>query len=240
MHQDLQNPSSIKGMEPPPSRSNNTKDNATTNHQSSTTIAVAIAGTVVIGTFGLMAPFVSGLRHKVFLPYMATPKYKVRAALQHAMAVPSRVVQPCRFLDLGSGDGEAVYQAVQEPTLDQAVGIELNPTLFGIASLRRLTWTSDQRRRSRFLCHSFWDHSLTDYSIIMIFGVPPLMKDLSDKIHRECKAGTVILSYRFPLPLEKETDDKERMLTMLRHEDEMFTYVLASDGAPKDDSERSR
>jgi hypothetical protein len=218
----------------------------------STSIALAIAGTVVLGTIGLMAPFVSGLRHKFYLPYMATPKDKVRKALQHAVTnhvtsascstaqVSHSRILPRKFLDLGSGDGEAVYQAVQITSpvaLDLAVGVELNPTLYTIASLRRLTWTSSQRRRSLFLCGSFWKHPLRPYSVVMIFGVPPLMSDLSDKIHRECEPGTVVLSYRFPLPPAGDsvvqvqpgqgTGTKEVTTTVLvRQEDEMFTYVL--------------
>lgn len=217
----------------------------------STSIALAIAGTVVLGTIGLMAPFVSGLRHKFYLPYMATPKEKVRKALQHAVtnhvpgascstAPSSRRIRPRKFLDLGSGDGEAVYQAVQitsPAALDLAVGVELNRTLYTIASLRRLAWTSSQRRRSLFLCDSFWKHPLQSYSVVMIFGVPPLMRDLSDKIHRECEPGTVVLSYRFPLPPAGDSVVQDppgqgtgttaaATTVLVRQEDEMFTYVL--------------
>jgi hypothetical protein len=215
-----------------------------------TTIALAIAGTVIVGTIGLIAPFVSGLRHKLYLPYMATPKDKVRKALQYAVtnhicsssaSKGGRKHRPRKFLDLGSGDGEAVYQAVQitsPAALDQAVGVELNPTLFAIASLRRLAWTSSQRRRSLFVCDSFWNHPLQPYSIVMIFGVPPLMSDLSHKIHTECELGTIVLSYRFPLPPVDGIDSSHQnrvdtvvAATLVQQEDEMFTYVLEEKSA---------
>jgi hypothetical protein len=235
----------------PPKKDDPNDDDYRQHGGGSSSIALAIAGTVVLGTIGLMAPFVSGLRHKFYLPYMATPKEKVRQALQHAVTnhVPSvscstaqsnRRIRPRKFLDLGSGDGEAVYQAVQitsPAALDLAVGVELNPTLYTIASLRRLTWTRSQRRRSLFLCDSFWKHPLQPYSVVMIFGVPPLMRDLSDKIHRECEPGTVVLSYRFPLPPAGDSVIQEQSgqgtgtratatTVQVRQEDEMFTCVL--------------
>ncbi|KAL3945876.1 MAG: hypothetical protein SGBAC_000027 [Bacillariaceae sp.] len=94
-------------------------------------IAGAIFGTIVIGIFGLKAPFVFT---KSRLPYMATPGTKIRKALQHL----SKEKTPRIFVDLGSGDGEAVYQAAKLGYT--AVGIELNFTM----------------------CHDVWGDSLDE------------------------------------------------------------------------------
>ena len=78
-------------------------------------ISTSVVGTVMIFTLPfIVMPFVSGQT----LPYMATPKRKIIQALtfiqqhqrQRSMIKHTKVRQ---FLDLGSGDGETVYQALQ-------------------------------------------------------------------------------------------------------------------------------
>jgi hypothetical protein len=43
----------------------------------------------------------------------------------------------------------------------------------------------------------------------MIFGVKPLMVSISQKLARECRDGTHVLAYRFPLPLAGEEDPND-------------------------------
>ena len=80
-----------------------------------------MAGSTVLGTLALTAPFVLS---RPPLPYMATPGHKIKHALEFIQTKPGRK-QPGVFVDLGSGDGEGVYQAVRMG-YQQAVGIELN------------------------------------------------------------------------------------------------------------------
>ena len=238
----------------------------TTDHSATTTssspnsksyVGVAIVGTTIVGTLVLTAPFVLQYTRSP-LPYMATPKQKVRKALQfvatrtmatrnpkHAVAIPpnqqhqqQHTKKECyhyNFVDLGSGDGEAVYQALQQRhpfTYHQATGIELNSTLWALSQLRRwLVWGVEKRRRSSFFCRDMFTYpvcspparrqsshengaeSTTIHSTtVMIFGVKPLMTAISQKLARECVEGTHILAYRFPLPLlessyENDTDE---------------------------------
>ena len=181
----------------------------------------------VMGTLGLMAPFVFMNLFRSPLPFMATPGHKVYRALCHIRRQEAKqqhqqqhkstttamrqtpppslsqttLSQPTTlFVDLGSGDGEAVYQALQAG-YTQAIGIELNWTLYMLSQMRRwFFWTTDERRRSRFLWNDFLNYHVGLADAVMIFGVTPLMKPLSEKLARECKAGTYVLSYRFVLP----------------------------------------
>lgn len=174
-------------------------------------IAMLYFGGTVGIICGLTAPFVFT---KTILPWMATPKYKVEAALrfclqkrqQHhrrqqrqqmrhqkiiaettvtadsiptssvsattltssleplsspsvsALASKSQRRRPV-FVDLGSGDGEAVKQAAKLGFY--AVGIELNWTMWFVSSVRRLLFfTTEERERSRILYGNMFDHSL--------------------------------------------------------------------------------
>jgi hypothetical protein len=197
-------------------------DNSSTksiDSQNGTLVAGMIAGTTVFGIMALTAPFVFlPSKSSIVLPYMATPAAKLKNALtflqqrQSAAKSSSGTTSSRSFLDLGSGDGEAVYQAVQimqgdrSPVYQKATGIELNPTLFIISSIRRLFWTADQKSRSSFECLDFWSqvahNRIAHADTILIFGVQPLMLPLSKTLASTCRPGTFILSYRFQLPIE--------------------------------------
>jgi Histone methylation protein DOT1 len=190
--------------------------------------ASMVAGTTVFGTIALTAPFVLS---RSPLPYMATPSRKVRRALEY---LKQNGHSCCTFVDLGSGDGEAVYQATQVG-YQRAIGIELNYTLALLAKFRRrFFWTADQRSRSMFLTNDLFQYNLQSADTVMIFGVKPLMLQLSQKLNRECRPGTHVLSYRFQLPYvtadrAKGADD-DLLLTaeIVYDEEEMTIYRIAA------------
>lgn len=158
--------------------------------------AVASVGLFMGLTLSLTAPFIV---LKTPLPYMATPKRKLARALSTVRRRSSS--DGGVFVDLGSGDGEAVYQAARLGW--KAVGYELNWTLWLLAQGRRyLCW--DRSLRTEFRRADFFQSRLpANTTAVMIFGVTPLMRPLSEKLAVECAAGTHILSYRFLLPTQE-------------------------------------
>lgn len=116
---------------------------------------------------GFTAPFVF-VRSP--LPYMATPGPKIRHALQY---LNKGNTKNNVFVDLGSGDGEAVYQAARLGY--RAIGIELNFTMWAFSSVRRqLFWSASEKANSTLLWKNFFHYSLKDANTVMIFGVTPL------------------------------------------------------------------
>ena len=108
-----------------------------------------IVGSSICIILGFTAPFVF-VRSP--LPYMATPGLKIRRALQFLDKAkdPERNI----FVDLGSGDGEAVYQAARLGY--RAIGIELNFTMWCFSSLRRqIFWTKEEKANSKILWRNF-------------------------------------------------------------------------------------
>lgn len=179
-------------------------------------LGLAIASGVVLGTLGLTAPFVLA---RTPLPYMATPSVKIRRALEFLQTQPGH--RSGKFVDLGSGDGQAVRQALQAG-YRSAVGIELNSTLYLIAQGRRLFWA--ERNRASFVWGDLFGYSLASADTVFIFGVQPLMADISYKIARECQPSTMVLAYRFPLPVAHETDQLLVKAELIYDEDEMRIY----------------
>eukprot|EP00536_Pseudo-nitzschia_multiseries_P002583 jgi/Psemu1/183731/e_gw1.34.66.1 len=107
---------------------------------------------------------------------------------------------PPVFVDLGSGDGQAVYEAAKLGY--RAVGIEFNWTLWALSSFRRqFFWSLDAKRRSQFLLQDFSNYNLKDADTVMIFAVPRTMPILGQKIQSECSPGTNVMAYRFEMPL---------------------------------------
>jgi hypothetical protein len=207
------------------------------------TTALCVAATVVgaIGTVTLpfiVMPWVRGQN----LPYMATPKGKLQKAfsflLLNRQRSRSNCVRGCqRFVDLGSGDGETVYQALQVKTssssrvknalysgsgverqqffFSHCTGIELNSTLYMWSCVRRVFWARDAQKRSRFLCRNLFhpgNHLLEEATTVFIFGIPSLMTPVSQLLRRNCRPGTFIICYRFPLPvIYKESEENVEM-----------------------------
>ena len=105
-----------------------------------------------------------------------------------------------RLTDLGSGDGEVVVQAASEGMA--ASGFELNPSLVAISKLR---WalarvSAAPGGSARFVIGNLLEAPIGGEDVIMVFGVPPLMPLVADKLAKEAKDGSLVFCHRFPLP----------------------------------------
>lgn len=145
------------------------------------------------------------------LPYMHTPRKKLDLLFQEllsrhgaaAKASSPRAPPPKRFIDLGSGLGEAVIEAHKHGF--EAQGVELNPTLFLMSSLNALRQAGPlafvQQPRLGFALANMWSVQLQDYDVIMAYGVQSSMARLTQKMANEAKHGAVVVLYRFRLDL---------------------------------------
>jgi len=202
---------------------------------------------------------------------MATPRHKIEKALEfiatrsqrrsleganasaanrpqnctnvhHAgnLTIPHHHHRP-NFVDLGSGDGTAILTAASLGY--NAIGFELNPTLWLLSSLRRIFSTNlSMRYNSRFIWGDMFHNDIAKLSLrnadcVMIFGVNSLMPQIAEMVQREChRPGCLIMSYRFRVPLllhssvEKNIDTKRVVggvdATMIYDEEEMRIYEL--------------
>lgn len=105
-------------------------------------------------------------------------------------------------IDLGSGDGRLLLESVKRGAA--VIGYELNPILVWISRYRLRAY----RSRSRLFRQDLLQADLSQATIIFIFGIGPLMPKLSEKIRKECKTGTKIVSFAFELPAMKPVQTK--------------------------------
>ena len=241
-------------------------------------IALGLIGGSFVTIMALTTPFIT-MQLKSSLPYMSTPRQKVEKALNFlskrntrmiennnnlkckdidtTTTIPRHTAEPAHqkqlnFVDLGSGDGTAVLAASSLKW--RAIGIEMNPTLWLLSSIRRLlTNNKETRTNCQFKLGDMFNASISQTSLqnancTMIFGVAPLMPRIANLIERECQPGRWIMSYRFRVPLAKngsiDDDDDDEVknkkgggihASLIYNEEEMRIYELHSDDTKQED-----
>ncbi|MEO7617729.1 MAG: hypothetical protein ABIS59_02710 [Candidatus Saccharibacteria bacterium] len=101
------------------------------------------------------------------------------------------------LLDLGSGDGRLLKAAAKRGY--HCIGYEINPFLYLVS--RVLTW----RERDLITIHlgDYWHITLPEADAIYVFLIDRYMKRLDQKLGRELRKPTVVVSYVFAIPDKK-------------------------------------
>ncbi len=94
--------------------------------------------------------------------------------------------------DLGSGDGRILIAAARVYGA-RAVGIEADPSRFIYSWLNILV--SGQVKRARVKFGNLFKKNISDATIVTLFLFRPANEKLKDKLLRELKPGTRIVSY---------------------------------------------
>ncbi|OGM26107.1 hypothetical protein A3D00_01815 [Candidatus Woesebacteria bacterium RIFCSPHIGHO2_02_FULL_38_9] len=128
-------------------------------------------------------------------PFVPIPTGKIEEILKLSKSKPAEKV-----VDLGSGDGRVVIAFARKGII--AHGYETNPILviwskfriqqLGLSGKAYIHWKS------------LWKADLSEFSLITVFGISTIMYKLKQKILKEAKAGTRIISYSYKFPNWKE------------------------------------
>lgn len=112
------------------------------------------------------------------------------------------------FIDVGSGDGRFVIWASKKGM--KSTGIEFNPflTLFS----RLVILLNRQSKNAVILNQNFKDHNYSDYNYVYLYIFPEHMDEISDKLFKELKPGSVIITntFNFKNPAYKPDREFER------------------------------
>jgi cyclopropane fatty-acyl-phospholipid synthase-like methyltransferase len=146
-------------------------------------IIVILLLLIFIITFGI--PVITGAQ------FAATSPSKVRK-----IAAKVKKFAGKKIVDLGSGDG-CIVLSLAEAGLE-AHGYEINPFLI---------WYSRKKIKQKGLeklayIHrkNYWQENLSDYDVVIIFGVPRRMKMFEKKLQDELKPGALVISNYFQFP----------------------------------------
>ncbi|XP_068683511.1 ATP synthase subunit C lysine N-methyltransferase-like [Montipora capricornis] len=156
-------------------------------------VVLGITGATALGIVLGTAPFVTPALRKICLPYVPATERQVTNIIK--MAKTSKR-QGSTMVDLGSGDGRVVFAAARHGY--QAHGYELNHWLVWYSKLRARL--QGLHKNATFSRADLWKVKLSNFDIVVIFGVAEMMPKLQEKLDVELKDDAQVLACRFPLP----------------------------------------
>jgi precorrin-6B methylase 2 len=126
---------------------------------------------------------------RINAPYVQTPPEVVLAMLEAA-----RVTREDIVYDLGCGDGRIVIEAARKYGA-RAVGIDLNPDRIKEAQANASSiGVSD---RVSFIQKDFFDADLGSATVVTLYLLPEVNRELLPRLLRALKPGTRIVSHAF-------------------------------------------
>ncbi len=146
----------------------------------------------------LIVALAFGLGAILGAPYLPVLKAEHEALLDLCDLKPGQTL-----LDLGSGDGRFLKSAAKRGY--RAIGYEINPFLYIISII--VTW----RERELIAIHlgDYWRTPLPQVEAIYVFLIRRYMAQLDQKLIKDIKSSTTVISYVFPIPnREPETVTK--------------------------------
>ena len=174
---------------------------------------IGLYTTIGIGSIALAfriaaIPFVTPALRKHTLPYVPATDKQIENVFKtirlikksDSLAKSSGGQSALTLIDLGSGDGRIVFEASKRGY--KAVGVELNFFLYLYSRFKALSFKS--KPRPVFQRANLWNVSLSNYDLIVLFGVQEMMNDLVVKLNKEMKNESTIITCRFPINDHKE------------------------------------
>jgi len=117
-----------------------------------------------------------------------------------------------KYVDLGSGDGRTLIAIAKAG--GEAHGFEFNPVMVLLSRWNIRRAGLDGKAFIHF--RSFWRADISQYSGVIVFGIPHIMRRLEKKLTKELPPGTPIASHVFKFPTLKE----------IEHENGVYLYKI--------------
>jgi len=179
----------------------------------------------IIAALIVVAIFLSMLISSIsFAPWVPSPKEYLRQILGIADIKPGE-----RFYDLGSGDGRAVICAAKDFGA-RATGIELSLPLFFSSTIKCLFSPG----KTNIILGNLFKRDFSDADVIYVYGTPQAMENrLREKIEKECKPGTRIVTFVFEFISWKPVKIELLPGKIFNNKDmAIMLYVLGSENSP--------
>ena len=156
-----------------------------------------VFGSAIPAIIGKGAPFVPTLQKTLDIVFdIALPKHLISESNVNSNDII--------VVDLGSGDGRVAIAAAKYGYA--AIGYEINPILVLYSKLKWYYHLFTNRinakeiGRASFHCKNIWSiKTLKDANVIFVYGLYPIMKELSAKIWNEGNDDVIVISYVFEM-----------------------------------------
>lgn len=138
---------------------------------------------ILYAVYGIMGDFFGA-------PYVPTNGKFVEEILEEANLKKGQI-----FIELGSGDGRVVREAVRKHEV-KGIGVEIHLLLIWYS---RIMSKIQKLKNIEFLQKNFFKVDLKKTDVLFLFLLPKTLIKLKDKILKECKKGTLIISHGFKI-----------------------------------------
>lgn len=153
-------------------------------------LITGIVGGTLVAMYAVATPFITPALRKVCLPFVPATTKQIENVVKMLQCRKGSLV------DIGSGDGRVVIAAAKEGFT--AVGYELNPWLVWYSRYR--AWREGVQGLASFHISDLWKVTFSQYSNVVVFGVPQMMPQLAKKLELELEDDARVIACRFPFP----------------------------------------
>ncbi len=115
--------------------------------------------------------------HKNGAPFVGNQMDVIESSLSFAELSSEDIL-----IDLGSGDGRAVFLAVQKYNVKKAIGYEISDLPFHISKIKKQISKQSIKERTFFYKEDILSSDILEASVIYLYLFPELLEKLSDKL----------------------------------------------------------
>lgn len=141
------------------------------------------------------------------------PWWRTNKKIAEAICKLAKVNSKDIVYDLGCGDSEVLLFAARKYN-SKGVGIEIDIPRLVISKLR--VFKNGMGKLVTIKGGNFFNHNLSEASIVNVYLVPRTLERLKPKFLRELKKGTRIVSYRYKINLPLIGEDKKNKLYLYK------------------------
>lgn len=147
----------------------------------------------------------------IFIPTLITGSSpvptspSVRATIMRVL--PTRLPDPqgSRIYDLGSGWGGMAITLAKKYPDREVVGIEVSPLPWLVSTLRQMVF---RQKNLKFMYGDFGRCDLSDAALVLCYLLPKPMVHLQEKLEKDLRAGSLIVSNTFAFHSWRPLDDQ--------------------------------
>lgn len=125
------------------------------------------------------------------VPFVPSSKERLDIMIELAGITPGQ-----KAVDLGSGNGQVVIEMAKLGAF--AFGYEIDPVLVE-KSLRNIK-QANLEGTAFVILTNYWDEPLDSFDVVTIYGITGIMERLEEKLRKELKPGTKVVSNFFTFP----------------------------------------
>ena len=125
-------------------------------------------------------------------PFVPTKQRIVEQMVESARLTDADVI-----VDLGSGDGRIIFEAVRTSGC-RGLGVEIDPQLVRLSQTRAQEMGLEDK--ATFLQQDFWKTDLSSATVVFLFQVPRAMRRLDVELKKRLRPGTRVVSHYFGFP----------------------------------------